>query len=52
MGLLELDEKLKHVIGDEQRKVKEEIASLHKRENLNNAYGNNKRVNSFFNTKI
>jgi predicted RND superfamily exporter protein len=51
-GLLELDNKLKRTIEEEQFKVKEEIKNLHRIKNANNAYGNNKRVNSFFNAKI
>lgn len=51
-GLLDLDKRLELTIKEEQLKVKEEINNFHKIKNANNAYGSNKRVNSFFNTKI
>jgi hypothetical protein len=51
-GLLELDEKLKSSIQEEQIKVKEEIKKLHKIKNANNAYEKNRKINSFFSTKI
>lgn len=51
-GLLELDKKLKYSIEEEQKKVKEEIKKLHKIKSANNAYEKNRRINSFFSTKI
>ncbi|WP_300383489.1 flagellar protein FliT [Clostridium sp.] len=51
-GLLNLDEKLKISIDEEQIKVKEDIRNLHIRKNANNAYEKNKTINNFFNAKI
>ncbi|GAA0085627.1 hypothetical protein UT300007_20660 [Clostridium sp. CTA-7] len=51
-GLLEIDEKLKFSIEEQQLKVKDEIRNLHSMKNANNAYEKNRRINSFFSTKI
>ncbi|WP_291647794.1 flagellar protein FliT [Clostridium sp.] len=51
-GLLDLDSKLKISIEDQKLKVKEEIRNLHNIKNANNAYEKNRRINSFFSTKI
>jgi hypothetical protein len=51
-GLLELDNNLKYSIQEEQIKVKEEIKNIHKIKNANNAYEKNRKINSFFSTKI
>ncbi|MDU5105250.1 flagellar protein FliT [Clostridium sp.] len=52
MNLLDLDEKLKNAIDNEKFLVKEEIRNIHKMKNANNAYGKNRKVNNYFNTKI
>ena len=52
MDLLDLDEKLKNAIDNEKFLVKEEIRNIHKMKNANNAYGKNRKVNNYFNTKI
>lgn len=51
-GLLEIDYKLKISIEEQKLKVKEEIKNLHNIKNANNAYEKNRRINSFFSTKI
>ncbi|WP_411170326.1 flagellar protein FliT [Clostridium sp. MB05] len=51
-GLLELDNILHDSIEKSQKKIKLEIAELNKRKNASNAYESNKRINSFFSTKI
>ncbi|MDI9219192.1 MULTISPECIES: flagellar protein FliT [Clostridium] len=51
-GLLEIDKKLRISIEEQQLKVKEEIRNLHNIKNANNAYEKNRRINSFFSTKI
>ncbi|WP_243242158.1 flagellar protein FliT [Clostridium sp. 1001275B_160808_H3] len=51
-GLLEIDKKLRISIEEQQLKVKEEIKNLHNIKNANNAYEKNRRINSFFSTKI
>ena len=50
--LLKLDKELKILIDDEKNKVKEEIKKLYKIKNANNIYEKNRKINSFFNTKI
>ena len=51
-NLLNLDEELKTLIATEKGKVKEEIKKLHKIKNANNVYEKNRKINSFFSTKI
>lgn len=51
-GLEELDKKLKLTIEEQQLKVKEEIRIIHKTKSASNAYEKNRRINSFFSTKI
>lgn len=51
-GLLEIDEKLKFSIEEQQLKVKDEIRNFHSMKSANNAYEKNRRINSFFSTKI
>lgn len=51
-GLRELDNSLHDAIEKAQKKIKLEIAELNKRKNANNIYQSNKRINSFFSTKI
>lgn len=50
--LINLDKKLKSAIEKEKNQVKEEIGSLHKLKNANNAYEKNKKINNFFSIKI
>lgn len=50
--LISLDRKLKLAIEKEKNRVKEEIRSLHKLKNANNAYEKNRKINNFFNVKI
>ncbi|MDB1922510.1 flagellar protein FliT [Clostridium tertium] len=50
--LINLDKKLKSAIEKEKNQVKEEIRSLHKLKNANNAYEKNKKINNFFSIKI
>ena len=50
--LRELDNSLHDAIEKAQKKIKLEIAELNKRKNANNIYQSNKRINSFFSTKI
>ena len=52
MNLLELDKKLKLAIDAENLLVKEELKNIRKIKNANNAYGKNRKVNNYFNTKI
>lgn len=50
--LINLDKKLKSAIEKEKNQVKEEIRSLHKLKNANNAYEKNRKINKFFSVKI
>lgn len=52
MGLLDLDEKLKLIIKEEQAKVKDEIRSLHEKKNARNIYGKNINTINIFSKKI
>lgn len=51
-GLISLDLTLKSAIEKEKNQVKEEIRSLHKLKNANNAYEKNRKINNFFSVKI
>ncbi|MBS6501988.1 MAG: flagellar protein FliT [Clostridium sp.] len=50
--LISLDLTLKSAIEKEKNQVKEEIRSLHKLKNANNAYEKNRKINNFFSVKI
>lgn len=52
MGLLNLDEKLKLIIKEEQSKVREQISSIHEKKNANNIYGKNINTMNIFDKKI
>lgn len=51
-GLIALDIKLKALLEEEMKKVKEDIKNLHKGKQANNAYNKNRNINNTFSTKI
>lgn len=51
-GLLELDIKLKALLEEEMKKIKEEIKNLHKGKQVNNAYNKNRNISNTFSTRI
>lgn len=51
-GLIELDIKLKTLLEDEMKKVKEDIKNLHKGKQANDAYNKNRNLSNTFSTKI